>query len=431
MRTRERRYGVVLSLLLALFIFRVIAQLVQATIPVSFLPPFGAWQSGALPYPYLLGFQVLIILYFGRMVLKFRSGKIKLNPKLALVFLSIGSLYMAVMVFRLVAGLSFAADHSWFGARIPTMFHLVLALFILTLGFFHCTYTDKWVAWVTYPVVVGFVLIAHILLVYNGVDIQLSTYIPVLVAALTITMCEQFFPHRRDWLPNRKDVLNDTIYMVIVQSLLPKFIGFFVSITLLQYFQAQGTLANGLWPQHWPIVSQVLLMLISAEFMRYWVHRLAHNWKPLWQFHAVHHSPHKLYWVNVGRFHPLEKMLQYLFDALPFILLGVSEEVLAGYFVFYAVNGFFQHCNIELRLGYLNYLISGPELHRWHHSMRTEESNNNYGNNLIVWDLVFGSWFLPRRRVVDALGLVNRSYPLGFMGQLKTPFMKGLDKLKP
>ena len=98
------------------------------------------------------------------------------------------------------------------------------------------------------------------------------------------------------------------------------------------------------------------------------------------------------------------------------------------YFVFYAINGFFQHCNIKLHLGPLNYLISGPELHRWHHSVLVAESNNNYGNNLIVWDLIFGSWFLPRDRKVGDLGLLNRNYPTDFTGQMKSPFCKGLDK---
>ena len=113
---------------------------------------------------------------------------------------------------------------------------------------------------------------------------------------------------------------------------------------------------------------------------------------------------------------------------MPFIILGISEKVLALYFIFYAINGFFQHCNIKIHLGPLNYIISGPELHRWHHSMRIKQSNNNYGNNLIIWDLLFGTWYLPRSKQVDQLGLINRNYPMGFIKQLKSPFISGLDK---
>jgi len=103
---------------------------------------------------------------------------------------------------------------------------------------------------------------------------------------------------------------------------------------------------------------------------------------------------------------------------------------LALYFVFYAINGFFQHCNINLRLGALNYLISGPELHRWHHSIDYREADKNYGNNLIIWDLIFGTYFLPKSRTVGDLGLLNRQYPQSFIAQMKTPFVNKLDKYR-
>jgi sterol desaturase/sphingolipid hydroxylase (fatty acid hydroxylase superfamily) len=201
-----------------------------------------------------------------------------------------------------------------------------------------------------------------------------------------------------------------------------------VSIALLDIFQSNGFTIKKNWPTEWATGTQAILMVLIADFFRYWLHRLSHKWKPLWRLHAVHHSPHKLYSMNVGRFHPLEKSIQFIFDALPFIILGISENVLALYFVFYSINGFFQHCNIRVYLGPLNYLISGPELHRWHHSVKINESNNNFGNNLIIWDLLFGTWHLPKEIKVEQLGLINRNYPLGLIEQLKSPFIKGLDQ---
>ena len=75
--------------------------------------------------------------------------------------------------------------------------------------------------------------------------------------------------------------------------------------------------------------------------------------------------------------------------------------MLALYYIAYATNGFFQHCNIELRYGLLNYIVGSAETHRWHHSRVPRESNANYGNTVIVWDLVFGTWFLPKEREVE------------------------------
>jgi sterol desaturase/sphingolipid hydroxylase (fatty acid hydroxylase superfamily) len=392
------------------------------------LPPFDNWQSAALPYSVLLLFQLVIIVFCGRVIWKFHSNVVEQNARAGRLYLVLGGTYFLVMLFRLIAGYSFASQHFWLGAHLPTFFHFGLASFLLTLGFYHHQGNNKIVAWVSYPLILSLSMIAHYLSVFNEVNLFVSTYIPVLLAAAAITFLESHFPERDTWLPNRSDLINDLIYMFVVQGILPRFLGFLVVIGLLRGLQINQTELLNFWPHHWSVTAQVLLMLGSAELLRYWVHRLAHNWTPLWQLHAVHHSPHKLYWVNVGRFHPLEKSIQYLFDALPFILFGVSEKVFAMYFVFYAINGFFQHCNIKLHLGFLNYVVSGPELHRWHHSKQLIESNNNYGNNLIIWDLIFGSWYLPRNRQVDDLGLVNRNYPLDFRNQLKTPFRKGLDK---
>ena len=283
---------------------------------------------------------------------------------------------------------------------------------------------NKIVAYLAYPLTIFLGLALHFYLMELGYPLQVSTYIPVIIGALIITSLELKFPHRKEWLPDTSDIKNDLIFMGLVQIVLPKILSFFVVITLLGYLTANEISLTGYWPHQLPTYLQVILMLLSADFLRYWLHRAAHNWNPLWRLHEVHHSPHKLYWVNVGRFHPIEKALQFLFDALPFIILGVSEEVLALYFIFYAINGFFQHCNIELRLGFLNYLISGPELHRWHHSMVVKEGNKNYGNNLIIWDVLFGTRFLPKDREVNKLGLKNRQYPLDFVNQMRTPFIK-------
>ena len=275
---------------------------------------------------------------------------------------------------------------------------------------------------VLYPLVMATCI--GLFFILRGIEqpLLLYTYVPVILGAAIITLAELYLPHLKIWIANRHDVLNDTFFMVVVQMFLPKVLTFLAAIVLVKISSAAAIQPKELWPHHWSIGGQVVLMILIADFLRYWLHRLCHKNALLWKLHAVHHSPKKLYWVNVGRFHPVEKALQFLMDALPFIAVGVGGEVLALYFVFYAVNGFFQHCNIELRMGVLNYIISGPQLHRWHHSRKPIESDTNYGNNIIIWDLIFGTYFFPREKRVQELGLLNKEYPLEFASQLKTPF---------
>ena len=279
-----------------------------------------------------------------------------------------------------------------------------------------------------YPFVLAFGIVLHELLLENHGRVQISTYLPIIVGAIMVAGLEWIVPYRQHWWSEKHEVVQDAIFMTLIQWVFPKIIAVAVLFTLSGTFHAQDLIVEGWWPTHWPVPLQMLLMMVLADCFRYWLHRLAHEWEPLWRFHAVHHSPHKLYWLNVGRFHPIDKGLQVLFDTVPFLLLGVGEDVLGLYVVCYAINGFFQHCNVDLRLGMLNYLISGPELHRWHHSMVKQESNHNYGNNLIIWDLVFGTWYLPTEREVQELGLVNRAYPSAFFEQMSMPFIPGADK---
>ena len=283
------------------------------------------------------------------------------------------------------------------------------------------------VSWLAYPLVISFGIAQYLTLADQSFPIQISSYITVAMGALLVTLLEIFFPHVKEWQGNPMDIKVDLVYMIGVQVAVPTVLGLSLALFLKNQFEQIGFQAAAFWPHQWLLGLQVILMLLMADFLRYWLHVASHRFEPLWRLHAVHHSPHKLYWLNVGRFHPLEKTLQYLFDALPFILLGVGEHVLALYFVFYAINGFFQHSNVELRYGPLNYLISSAELHRWHHSWLSRESNSNYGNNLIVWDLLFGTRYLPNDRHVETLGLPNRKYPLTFLEQLKTPLIKGIE----
>jgi sterol desaturase/sphingolipid hydroxylase (fatty acid hydroxylase superfamily) len=138
----------------------------------------------------------------------------------------------------------------------------------------------------------------------------------------------------------------------------------------------------------------------------------------------VHHSVGQLYWLNTARFHPLEKALQMSLDSLPFLLMQVDARVLALYYVAYATNGFFQHCNIRLHYGPLNYIVGSAETHRWHHSRLPRESNANYGNTVIVWDVLFGTWYLPKEREVEQLGLQDPTYPKSFLRLMRVPFVR-------
>ena len=283
------------------------------------------------------------------------------------------------------------------------------------------TILEKAMPWLIYPGVIISAVAAHFTLLQSGGPLIAATYVPVLGSALLITYFEWRFPYRTAWHPAVAEIKIDTLYMLAVQIALPYLVVSAFLLWLVQPLHSLHLPLANLWPHDWPVAAQTLLMIFCADFLRYWLHRAAHTNRTLWNLHAVHHAPTRLYWLNVGRFHPLEKPLQMIFDSLPFLLLGVSEAVIALYFVLYAVNGFFQHCNIRLNYGVLNYLVGSAETHRWHHE-RAPRANCNFGTTVIVWDLLFGTWYLPKNRDPGELGVRNKTYPQSFGEQLRAPF---------
>jgi hypothetical protein len=124
-------------LLLALFLFRFIAQLLQYFFDLQFLPPFESWDSGTLPYKILIVLQLLIVFVLSKTIYKIASDKIKPNIKTAYTLITFGILYFAIMLFRLIGGLTFIMNVKWFSYPIPSFFHLVLASFLILFGYFH------------------------------------------------------------------------------------------------------------------------------------------------------------------------------------------------------------------------------------------------------------------------------------------------------
>jgi hypothetical protein len=116
--------------LLALFVLRVLGQVLVAFFHVGFLPPMEAWYSGLMPYEYLLPSQIIIIAAMAKICVDFtRRRGFFYGPRrvFAAEWLYAGTLYLAAMIARFL----------WFGPSIPVFFHWVLAAFVIAVGLSH------------------------------------------------------------------------------------------------------------------------------------------------------------------------------------------------------------------------------------------------------------------------------------------------------
>ena len=136
-------HGTALAILLGLFCFRVLAQLLQRYLELPFLPPFDAWQSGAVPYEVLLTSQILIIVFYARILQRIMTRQMQPNRSQGWIFFITGLIYFLAMVLRLAIGLTGLSEHHWFRSYLPILFHFVLSSYLIVVGNFHMQATAR------------------------------------------------------------------------------------------------------------------------------------------------------------------------------------------------------------------------------------------------------------------------------------------------
>ena len=232
---------------------------------------------------------------------------------------------------------------------------------------------------------------------------------------LWLLFLEWKMPYRRDWRKSDGQLGVDLGHTILNKGLVQLFI---VQLLGLNLIDSSGNT----FAQQYPLILQVIAGLILSEIGLYGAHRLAHEWPWLWRFHAVHHSVKKLWLVNTGRFHFVDSFAS-VFASMPFLILsGISMDAIVWVSAVTAYIGILTHCNVDMRCGWLNYVFNTPNLHRWHHSTRTEEGNRNYGENLMLWDQLFGTYLYKKKENIDFIGIKDHM-PAKLIDQLKMPFV--------
>lgn len=254
----------------------------------------------------------------------------------------------------------------------------------------------------------------HPVLAFNVVYLSLVT---------SLFLLERYMPHELKWKERDGQLIPDLAHTLVSKGVGQAIIAFAGIFGLTKLITPMTDHGYGIWPRDWSLLAQVVLGLLSAEFGLYWAHRLSHEFHPLWRFHAVHHSVTRLWIVNTGRFHFINSLVSILFGTGVLLALGAPLEVVLWVSAITAYVGVMTHCNVEMNFVWpLSYLFNTPELHRWHHSKVLREGNKNYGENLMVWDLLFRTHFIDTKRRPPVRIGITQQMPEKFSQQLVWPF---------
>ena len=153
-----------------------------------------------------------------------------------------------------------------------------------------------------------------------------------------------------------------------------------------------------------PIWALWIITFISIDLVFYIYHRMSHRIRFLWAIHLSHHSSEEMNFAVSFRqawFGPISKIP--FFMVLP--LLGFDPTIVAVAGVISTLWGIVGHTQVIGKLGPLEWIFNTPSHHRVHHGSNKQYIDKNYGNLLIIWDRMFGT-FEPEEEAVK-FGLVN------------------------
>jgi sterol desaturase/sphingolipid hydroxylase (fatty acid hydroxylase superfamily) len=135
-----------------------------------------------------------------------------------------------------------------------------------------------------------------------------------------------------------------------------------------------------------------LTVFLLYDLAWYVDHRIAHRTGFLWAFHHVHHScpDYNMTVASRGLVLDITLLTRPTFYLLP--LLGVSPLHFMVMLVVTNIWGIAQHTRLVGRLPWLDELIATPSNHRVHHGSEPKYLDRNYGETLMVWDRLFGTY---------------------------------------
>jgi sterol desaturase/sphingolipid hydroxylase (fatty acid hydroxylase superfamily) len=145
-----------------------------------------------------------------------------------------------------------------------------------------------------------------------------------------------------------------------------------------------------------------LLLLLLTDFMWYWYHRFGHEVNLFWSVHVVHHQSDDYNFTVSARITVLQTAARCLFwSVLP--LFGFPPAMITVLLLIHGAYPFFTHTQLIGKLGWLEYIFVTPSHHRVHHSSNPQYLDTNYGDVLIIWDKLFGTFVKEEEKPVYGL----------------------------
>ncbi|MBS1793689.1 MAG: sterol desaturase family protein [Acidobacteria bacterium] len=148
-----------------------------------------------------------------------------------------------------------------------------------------------------------------------------------------------------------------------------------------------------------------ILLLLGVDFVFYWVHRWGHEINILWAAHSPHHSAEEMNFFVALRASVTQRLCSFLFFWV-LTIVGFEPAHIYTVVAIHLFIAFLHHTEFVPKLWRpIEFLFTTPSHHRVHHGVNRQYLDKNYGEFLIIWDRLFGTFEVEDEKV--AYGILD------------------------
>lgn len=147
-------------------------------------------------------------------------------------------------------------------------------------------------------------------------------------------------------------------------------------------------------------VINAVLLLLGIDFIFYWVHRWGHHINIMWAAHSPHHSAEEMNFFVALRASVTQRLFSFLFF-WPLTIIGFKPIDIYAMTGLHLFISFLHHTEFIPKLWrWIEYIFTTPSHHRVHHGINFSYLDKNFGEFLIIWDRLFGTYAEEEDKVI-------------------------------
>jgi len=250
-----------------------------------------------------------------------------------------------------------------------------------------------------FPIILLSSIGTAIIAISSDFDLNITLFTIYLCILITLSIAELIIPRNNISIIFKRDII-----FTVISNLASKvslIIATTITIALSDYISFFEKLDIALW-------KEIILAILITELTIYSLHRFMHRKNNFfWKIHSIHHLPKQIYTLMQSVIHPLNMIFVFAILNIFLQLAGLAIEAIFIAILLITIMSAIGHTNANLKLGFLNYMFQGPDLHHFHHSQNINESNKNLGASLTLFDIIFKTFYYYPHNYADKIGITN------------------------